>query len=736
MTIGLKVPAVNYRPEEDIQEWSSNGFVDSVKVEEYEVPYSTFANIGTIRGRKKIKDYSKTLTPLLGIERVMTKGITVIPNEFGPNGEPVFEIANKESRIRFIGPWNNETDVYGHYQSGSADAFTEVTFYGTGLNLLTLGGGGTVDLRATIDNGTEGSNFVPVISSILATRKYSQNIVVPVVSELTLGWHTVKIRTDTTGMYVHGFEILNESTQLKISEGIGYSGCTKQTLTALSSTNYNAGVSGAKGARVIKYLKDGVIGQAVQEVDATDLYLASANHSNEEIIRKIHWNEFSANRADDFSPTLSGSRAFTLDDGSTTLVGSDLSYFIYQGRYGLGFSSDGFIVITFIGTGLDIDIDTGATVVATCSISVDGVVKDATWQPDVSSSKTYKICSGLPYGTHTVKIVRSASDSMQVAYVNFIIHQAKKPSLPVGAVEICDYNVMANFVANTVTLVDSLSTGVLRKSPTREMVYKGNNWAITGPAAVDKPCGFQLYSLGSTDGVMEYTFFGTGFEFRFRTASSYSSQIFVSLNETLMLASNFPTANFSTYGDASIGYDSATARLDIAGTDVPLAGFIAKDLPLGTYTVKFANTAVQEMPSFALDIITPIHVNNTMVGSLSLEDKRNFSPIPKEMTGIDLSKAKAWIYFNGVTNEIISSHNIAAVIDRGTGDYQIFFEKSFKDESYVTVLGSNSIEHALTDGWYKKNGFVFNSWNTAISPSDAAKVMAVCYGELENEGKE
>ena len=57
-----------------------------------------------------------------------------------------------------------------------------------------------------------------------------------------------------------------------------------------------------------------------------------------------------------------------------------------------------------------------------------------------------KICSGLPYGTHIVKVLRSAAVNGSMLFSSFKVYQPKKPTLPAGAIELADYNLMADYV--------------------------------------------------------------------------------------------------------------------------------------------------------------------------------------------------------------------------------------------------------------------------------------------------
>jgi hypothetical protein len=98
----------------------------------------------SITGRAPIPDITNDLRPSLGVERVMTQQIVELQNEFGPSGEPVFAALNDErGLIRLIGSWVYSVSANGEtLSSGTLADFIEVTFYGTGLNMLIRAHGG------------------------------------------------------------------------------------------------------------------------------------------------------------------------------------------------------------------------------------------------------------------------------------------------------------------------------------------------------------------------------------------------------------------------------------------------------------------------------------------------------------------------------------------------------------------------------------------------------------------
>jgi hypothetical protein len=632
----------------------------------YPSPTGTFYS--TVIGRAAIPDITNDMRASFGVERICTQQIIQIQNEQGPNGETVYGVLNDDrGLIRFVGSWGNANGVYGQYiqnpSTSDTVSYVEINFYGTGLNLVSINGSSGTPMMS-IDGGTETSLLgTSGGSSVLGGRNYSGNIIIPVANGLTLGLHTIKIRCATCQFLVHGFEILNSNTSglININKGTAYyRGQTIKNNTA-DSVAYNTGVTGVKGGRIVRYFSaDDTPAQVFTSVNSSAAYLTSADHTNEEVARVFHWREFGAGRynatyanEDDFS-LLTGtarSAAFTLDDGTTTLI-------ITNGNVdneGLALANPSTVTFTFVGCGLDvaIQIPTGGFSVS-LPWYLDGVAQ--TNIPYASWYRTgiLKIASGLSYGTHTIIFSRDSA-SNDIAIKQFIVYQPKKPTIPTGAVEICDYNVMATYAANTVAGLTTIGTGLLRKHlAQREAVFvEGTGgttaWTI-GYDPVNNVSGYENYT-DKLNASVQYSFFGVGFELRYYGSGNRSSNVAVTINGSALTLANFPNLAYTVYGGGS--FNNSTGVLTMSTTVGAGRGFTVTGLPLGINTVKFNNgTASVYMVMAALDIITPIHsykfntpatLQNTLsIGSQSLNDSRTTSAIA--------TTPKAWAQAVGVTS--------------------------------------------------------------------------------------
>jgi hypothetical protein len=605
--------------------------LDFVQIPKVAVPFTQIVN------RAQIIDPSQDLNARMGVNRIVTQQIARIQNEFGPNGESVFKPANDRfDQMRFVGTWINANGPAGVSAfTQEVGAFAEITFYGTGLNLVSQNDATARDNRASVDGGAEGANFAVNGSGVLNNRNYAMNVILPVVSGLSLGIHTVKIRCAAVSMTVFGVEILNETQNIHIRPGSQLVKGKKRTLAVEDLESFNSGFEtgtlGTRGGRVVIYQKaDNSIGKAVTPTDATQLNLASANHASEEVVRVYSPREFGAGRtspADDFSTLLNAAsaRAFTLDDGTTTLVANNGRINTINNREAL-FNQDGtsnFFTFTFVGTGLDVTVQSAPAL--GCAISIDG-----TSIGNLNLTGTRKIVSGLPYGTHTVRFTNNDVANIGASIADFIVYQPKTPSIPTGAKAIAAYNVMANFVANATAGIDTIGTAVLRKQNVRELTYVGAG--ISALLSVGNCLsGTQLFSLTNAD-YAQYTFFGTGFEFRYSVGAGGADTATVTVDGSTNL-SGFTT---SVYGAGST-FTAATGLISAPANSLS-HGITVRGLTLGLHTVRVTKTSGAGNWFWeAFDIITPIHspksnlysaAQNTLtVGSQGIEDLRKIKAL-------------------------------------------------------------------------------------------------------------
>jgi hypothetical protein len=598
-----------------------------------------------IVGRSSIPNIAADLKTSMGVERIPVQQIYQLQTEFGASGEPVFAAVNDDKQqIRFVGTWTSPVDSSGQYASTiTVNDYCEVTFYGTGLNMLMVPAA-SQDFRVTTDGGAEGSNLAVAYSTILNARNYSSNTLISLVSGLSLATHTVKIRNNAVaGLKPSGFEVLNAQSTLTVNSGIAYANGSKLSLASQQSPAYNSGFEsgtlGTKGGHVVVYQKsDGTVGKAVTPTDATALYLTSASHTNEEIVRKHYFREFAASRTDDFSVAFGNSqtRSFTLDDGATTLVGSVINFYqpaiIGNTQEVIHTTGTGsYITFTFVGTGLDVTFVGSTGISDAHNVTVDGVNISTTFTIAALVNSTIKIVSGLSYGTHTVRFTRNAALNYGVSPIHFIVYQPKKPSLPSGAIELADYNIVGNYAANTAGTI-SPSQGVIRKFGNRENTYVGS-WAIGLDAAAS---GFNDIFTSTATNYFEYTFFGTGIEHKGWIAAGAQNYTYSIDGVTNLTGAGYTTNLYN----ASTGLTLTGSTGVLSGTQAGNSSAVTASItgiPLGRHTLRVTfNSGTNGLRNDTVDVITPIYSaksnltydqqNTLPVGSCSLSDNRRFSP--------------------------------------------------------------------------------------------------------------
>jgi hypothetical protein len=607
----------------------------------------------TVVKRAQCTDFSNDLLPRFGIERVMTQAIQEVQGESGPNGERVFKPVNDQhDAVRFVGLITDGNDSQGSRVNIQAGSYAEYTFYGTGLNLLLYTDGSTRSMSVSVDGGSA-TTVTNSGSTVLNGRNYAQNGVINVSSGLALGIHTVKVAYVGADILVYGYEVLNTNSTLQQTAGTSYLGGKRLYAPGLTTSNPTSGftntygTAGTRGGHVLVYQKaDGTVAKDIRYTETTAAYLSSASHANEEVIRTYSWREFGAGRSDDFSTLgASGSaRAFTLDDGTTTLVGSTVAVLGSSQEYLTIQANAAFITLTFVGTGLDfLRIDQTGTL-DQHTLYIDGTSQGTITGTGNTTNRIQKVASGLPYGTHTFKMTRDAFANSAVGISQFIVYGPSKPTLPTDCVELADYYVMADYAASTVATREFMPTGTLRKFlAVREAVYAGT-WSAGSVNVANYESGFGTQSGASASSV-SYTFFGTGFEW-----SQFVFTNAMSATYTLDGATNFTVSNSSPTGGAGwtgalttqllqtssgLSFTASTGVLSGTSAGTGRLRLRVTGLTLGFHTIKFTTGNANQHYSEALDIITPIHApkgnlpgdiqNTSSVGSCAISDNRKFS---------------------------------------------------------------------------------------------------------------
>lgn len=678
----------------------------------------------TITNRAQVTDFANDLKVRFGNERYHFGKLHPSQDERDNTGlDPVFIDSNdRHDAVRFVGDgWsvNLNSTAGGHYhQSSRTTDYIEIVFYGTGLNLLGYAASPNYGAVASIDGGAEGSNFWPNVnpSATLHNNLWNVNQVINVVNGLSFGLHTARIRTTgASGIPVYGYEVISEVTTLRTSPGKAIRGGQSVILGSADSQSYSSGFAsgtlGTKGGKVVVYLQDGAVKKALTPTDSTAQYLVSANHTNEEVRRLHFWREFAVGNTgtDMYGLTTSPSgRGYCLNDGTTNLWGENITVDVggtAEDVIALNPNNGAYIVMQFVGTGLDIirwHNTTGSNAATALEVFVDGISRGYLSSTGSTTKQIEKICSGLPYGTHTVKILRNSAAAFYLGLHSFIVYGPKTPTVPSDAVKLAEYNIMSDFTAIAAAGVERVATGVLRK----QIGYREANYAGTWSSGLDTNHVGGRYAISSTVGATaRLDFFGTGIDLRLH-ASSSSNTATITLNGTVVNDTNFtiglngglpsgsgPTIYITTMG--GISFDASTGvisnDLDTPGSSLAIRGLTPDFYKMVLTTA--GGTGQVRLSAF--DIITPLHneeyclpgnINaNLLVGSQSVSDKRGFFDT-------QVRTSRAWAQTWGVLSDPASSASVPQVIFdmncviRTTGKpLSIEFSGSFRNASTQTV---------------------------------------------------
>ena len=404
----------------------------------------------------------------------------------------------------------------------------------------------------------------------------------------------------------------------------------------------------------------------------------TTDHARQEIVRRINFREFGANNAFATLGTSDADNAFTLDDGTTTLVARDAATVTANGLTGLSADNNGAITITFVGTGLDV-INNRTGPLGAHTVNVDGLSIGTL--PTAQPIGAIPIVSGLAYGTHTVTFLPTAAP--RISIVDFIIYGPKKPEIPTldaGSLELSDYNIMADYVPTTVRGVEvenfQPSKGTIVKPPLREVLYAGT---ISAAGRTSSALFLDGIGFNGANSSLEYTFYGTDIDIVARTGSA-------NFTVTVMLdgAAYTGAATVVTNTTTPSTWTPATSTWQQGN-----AGFREvlqiNNLDLGVHTIRI--TGDGNFVLSGLFFHSPIHFqnDNLQVGSEGLNNL-TIDPIIEEDERIvqNLGEAKAWINYDTATNTINGSYNISAIVETsGAQRVIVYFDKPFKDNSYI-----------------------------------------------------
>ena len=201
--------------------------------------------------------------------------------------------------------------------------------------------------------------------------------------------------------------------------------------------------------------------------------------------------------------------AYVMDDCLTSLAGDDIKN---SGTYFLHENDNDYFFVTFIGTGVGITVTSNGGGTDEYDKYIDGVkIVDGAYERASGIVTQETLAQNLPYGTHILKVERTAADAWNEQYEEVTFHQPKKPPIPEDAVVLADYCLFADFVKQTDAEPTEISKGVRYCNGSRDHFYSGGaatNPSVTVQASQRGLTGGHTPSGGNT-GVWKLPFFGT-----------------------------------------------------------------------------------------------------------------------------------------------------------------------------------------------------------------------------------
>jgi len=294
-----------------------------------------------------------------------------------------------------------------------------------------------------------------------------------------------------------------------------------------------------------------------------EAHTTDVNEDNlHEVAKTFHYREFgngSANGdtgyADASMLSSTDDIAYVMDDGLTSLSAEGVNFGSSSTTDGLNGDGSGAspVYYTFIGTG----------------VYVKSTYENYEWSGQIAQN--------LPYGTHIFQIGRGSSGSDTIIKLDGIsldlsnskygthtevtFYQPKRPPIPEDACVLADYMLMADFVAQSTTVVETeISKGVRVVSGSRDHFIDGTSTFAGAGIEMGSAKGFQgVYGLRSgVAQTAQLPFFGTRFLMGIEDTSvaheltingtSVTEDVYDCSTTTGMDLKGIPTANVATLG--------------------------------------------------------------------------------------------------------------------------------------------------------------------------------------------
>lgn len=430
---------------------------------------------------------------------------------------------------------------------------------------------------------------------------------------------------------------------------------------------------------------------------------ASINHDNEKEKFQLSARDFGKGGPDGFSDLDTGvtDKAYFMEDGSTGLVGDNVSMITRNGLNGFEIDASGKARFHFSGTGLDIWVTTGATTTGDLTYIIDGVVV-GTVTKVASSTYWFRICSEMPNCQHQIAFTRDAG-ALDMGIAIFKGYDLKTPDIFSGASQTEQSgNIFAIsnippslYLFNPTAGASNISYGISRLIAASREFYPvegtggSTDWALNISAS-NLSTGLQIRSNRS-NAILNWAFYGTGFEFAYEAGPA--SLIDFTVNGLSLTSGNFGSATFHetesgaydevTNGrlDANVG-STPVARVAIEGlSSTPQVHIVQIDRISGASNFNFQFTEVIGAPGFSNKNISSSDESIPMAFVGGIEDVRKFQAVE------ELDKSQGIYEIEGKSSGPTTTATTAQILDEMT--------LSVKSDGEVYILkGIASIENS------------------------------------------
>lgn len=521
-------------------------------------------------------------------------------NSLAPSGGTMFlDPFSYTISYTLTGPWREVLDTnypngrYYQADGGTSAVKWKVPFTGTGLALFTKTDTSTRTIYVSVDGGAYAAlTALPTAASDVFRKQLA--------SGLTYGAHTVEFyANEAVSLVVGGFEVVADSSP-HTDAGTAYVSGTRvspaaATLTpgAIDTAKSRLDLIGVNNTGTVA-LTAGTVDTGVKayrlevERNTNDPLLDSAFYLEAADGRKIKPLHSDPTRADGAKIWRTGTWTIVADSAAS------------GGAFTFSSTTDDYVVIGFVGTGLDlITVPTSDSGIV--GVSVDGGAETTLdlYSASIVNQKAFSLASGLAYGYHQIKIrVTGTKNASSTGYYfrpdAFDVYVPAAPPTPANTLALGHAIIMPAADTTTGVFNAARSAAWVRNevgSGDKGIAIAGANWSINSSPALSNGSSRANTNANTTD-TLEFAFVGTGVRMIGPTRTDQGIY------------------SISIDGAAAVNVDTYTA------TNVDHAiQYVASGLAFGTHTVKITTTNTKNASSTAnaiqidaFDVLTPIEV--------------------------------------------------------------------------------------------------------------------------------